>query len=120
MADLEYEEEILQGRRAWPVTQSLFPVTPRDRRNQVFSVGWAGSDLIEETPAFAVVDQNQDALADLVGEFLQLDYGLRKVVVYVLGSRDLFTDVALTARAFQALAGGLYLESVNCLGRVVE
>lgn len=119
MADLVFEQEILDGRRAFPVTQGLFPATPRDRVPSVFSVSWAGSDLIGESSAFAVVDQNQAALGDLIGEFLRLDLDRRSVVVYVLGSRDLDSDVALTRRAFMAL-GLLSSPAVQCVGWVTE
>ena len=117
MAFVEYEKEIVDSRRAFAECQALFPQERRDKTFDIRQVSWAGTDLIEETGFVAVVNQADSSLEKYIGEFIQVSYDARLIVYYVIGSRDIVTDFALTRRGYLALAP-LYISDFTAVIRV--
>lgn len=117
---MSVEPEILAGRRVFAVTQQLFAGAPLRRLPERVSVGWHGTDVDAETGAFAVVRQSW-GLDDLIGEVLRLTTDTGRVCfVYVLGARDVPTDISITRRAFFPTLALLAEESVRCIVEVVS
>ena len=112
------EQEILDGRRAFPKTQQLFFGVAVRRLPVRVAVGWYGTETHPEAGAFAVVRED-GPYGDLVGEMLRLAVGTREVFVYCIGARGVPTDIAVTRRAFLSL-GRLSLESITAVVEVVS
>ncbi len=111
------EPEVLVGRRAFPMAQSLLAGTPADRAPRLVKAGWFGTEVEREQGSFALV-RDGAGLDDLVGEVLKLSAGEKVVFVYVLGVRGIPTDIALARRAFLSM-GRLSLESIDAIYEVV-
>lgn len=107
------EEEILIGRRAFPEAQALFATTTLRTLAETQTVGWHGSTLSAEEPAFALVQRggalDNDVVGDddgLIGEVLVLTRAGadETIYVYCLGAANIPTALSVPLRAFAALA----------------
>lgn len=110
------EIELMHGRRAFAVAQSLLagsPVLPPARRQ----VGWHDSATHPEVGSFGVVSGDGDS-ADLIGEVVRIRVGDRSAFVYVLGRRGVPTELSVTRRVFASL-GLLAAESLDAIVEVV-
>lgn len=95
------EESVLDGRQAFLDAQEAFPGD--SVALGFYSVSWYGSSVSDERGSFGIVDPAM-ALADAVGEIIEVTYSKRKVRVYVIGSQgNLGTDLGITRRAYLAL-----------------
>lgn len=95
------EELVLDGRQDFLDAQAAFPGDSVPLG--FFSVSWYGSTVSDERGSFGVVDPAM-ALADAVGEVVEVTYNKRKVRVYVIGSQqNLGTDLGITRRSYLAL-----------------
>jgi hypothetical protein len=108
---------VLDGRQAFLDAQEAFA------GNSVllgfFTIGWYGSNVSDERGSFGIVDPAM-ALADAVGEIVEVTYRTRKVRVYVIGSQqDLGTDLGVTRRSFLAL-GLLAVDPISAAVGVVS
>lgn len=110
------EQELLDGRRAFPEAQRLFAGVALRRLPERVDVGWHGTDIDVETGAFAVV-RDGAGLDDLIGEILIVSVGTRSVLVFVMGARAVPQDISLSRRGFLAL-GLLAKESIRCVVEV--
>lgn len=119
------EPLVLDGRQAFDDAQRLYAGSAV--RRGFFDVAWYGTSLSDERGSFAVVDP-QLALADLVGDILELTYyppltrafEARVVRVYVIGSaQDLGAPLAITRRCYMALEH-LATEPINVAVGVIR
>lgn len=105
MATDTTEVGVLQGRRAYPVTQQLFAGSPIQRLASSTEVGWHDSNATTESGAFALV-LTGGALEQYVGDRVQVTYAGRSTIVYVVEAvATLPWDISLWRRAFMELAG---------------
>lgn len=111
------EPEILIGRRAFPMAQTLLAGVAVRRLAGRVDVGWYGTETHPEVGAFAVV-RDGFGFDDLIGEVLRVTAARRSVFVYVVGARGVPTDIALSRRAFFGL-GRLSHESLPAIVEVV-
>lgn len=95
------EESVLDGRQNFLDAQAAF--TGDSVPLGFYAVSWYGSTVSDERGSFGIVDPAM-ALADAVGEIVEVTYKTRKVRVYVIGSQDnLGTDLGITRRSYLAL-----------------
>lgn len=111
------EPEIRWARRAFPKSQELLAGEADRRLPRRHAVGWYGTEMEAEQGAFAVVRAGA-GLDDLFGQVLKITGNRNVVFVYVLGSRGIPTDIAVSRRAFMAL-GRLSHESLLSVVEVV-
>jgi hypothetical protein len=113
------EPELLVIRRAFPAAQALLAGAALSRVGTTVEVGWHSTETHPELGSSHALVRSGADLDDLIGEVLKITRGDREpVFVYVLGARDLPTDVSVARRAFLAL-GLLAVESVECIVEVV-
>lgn len=111
------EPELLAIRRAFPKAQELLFSVPLSR---IYAgpVGWHGTQVDPELGSSAAVVRSGAGLDELIGEVLRITVGDRTpVFVYVVGARDVPTDVSVARRAFMAL-GLLAVEHVEAIVEV--
>lgn len=112
------EPEILIGRRAFDMAQSLLAAEPETRLPQRVPVGWYDTTTDPEVGSFAVVQRGGD-YEDLVGETLKITVREKSVFVYVIGARGVPHQIHLARRAFFAL-DRLSLDSLNAVVEITE
>lgn len=112
------EQELLDGRRAFPVAQQLFAGALLRQVSGFVSVGWHDTETHPEAGSFAVVKLRGAYDDELIGEVLEVRAGHRSVFVYVVGAADVDFELSLSRRAFLAL-GVLANDSLDCLVGVV-
>ena len=99
------EPEVLIGQRAFVDAQRILGEGLRGQAVGTFTVGWHDTSVQPYRGAFAVVNQVDPALRDLVGEVLRVNARDQEVLVYVLGRQDVPHSISLARRAFLALSG---------------
>ena len=114
---LPNEPEVLLARQSFSDAQWSFSGLG-ERFGTYYTCGWYGTELNDERGCFALVDDT-GPLADLIGDRLRLRYDQRAVFVYCFGSTELPHDVAITRRAFAALAL-LSLDEIRLIVEVVS
>lgn len=116
MAD-QTETEILDGTRSWNDAQAIFAGVPDPARTRYrVDCGWYDTIVEEHDGSFCMI-KDGSALEELVGDFVQVDYGVRSIWVYCIGgSLDLPADLALQRTAFIRLAS-LQLETITVIAR---
>lgn len=113
------EPELLVIRRAFPEAQRLLAGTPFSRVGTTTDVGWHSTETHPELGSSHALVRSDAGLDDLIGEVLRITRGSREpIFVWVIGARDLPTDVSVARRAFMEL-GLLSVESVECVVEVV-
>lgn len=112
------EQEILNGRRAFPTAQALLAGEPLAALPTELSIGWHDTSKSPEVGAFALVGVESE-LEDWIGEVLLVTANGRACFVYVLGAADLPVPLSLARRAFAAL-GVLSTEELTALVQVVQ
>lgn len=110
------EDGIAQGRRAFPKAQELLGGAVSRRLPGFVEVGWHGTARSLESGSFALVGLGSE-LSELVGDIVKVTgpSGF-SVFAYVLGVRDVATELSLTRRTFL----GMELLSKAPVGCVVE
>lgn len=97
------EPIVLDGRQAFLDAQAAASFTGTITALGFFTVSWYGAAVSDERGSFGIVDPSM-ALADAVGEIVEVDYKGRSVRIYVIGSQDgLGTDLGITRRSYMAL-----------------
>lgn len=97
------EPPVLDGRQAFLDAQGADTFAGTSVPLGFFTVSWYGSAVSDERGSFGVVDPTL-ALADAVGEVVEVAYNSRSVRIYVIGSQDgLGTDLGITRRSYMAL-----------------
>lgn len=104
---------------AWPESQEVFAkLGPIPGTGQVVPCGWYGTRTDPAREAFALVRRG-GPLEDYVGEVLKVTMGSITVYVLARSAKDILEDVAVTRRAFIALAPPA-LTAPNALVEVVR
>jgi hypothetical protein len=102
------EPEVLEARRAWLDAQSALDGIGEGVSDDLRTLAWYGTDFHDERGAFCVVKAG-GPLEELIGDRVRLHYGgenddlTRSAIVYVFGSADIDSDLAVPRRAFAAL-----------------
>jgi len=112
---VQFEQEILDGQRAWTYSQAAFEGGTVRELTEAATLGWYGTRTHVLEGAFGVV---RPGLEDLVGEVVRFTYQRRAAVIYLLAVRDIPQDIAVTRRAWMALAP-LYQAEIEPLMELV-
>jgi hypothetical protein len=96
--------EVLLGLRCWPDSQALL-AGPVAEVLGTWTVGWHDTSVQPYRGAFAVVSDADPAVADLVGDVIEIRARNLVVYTYVLGRADVPHSVSLARRAFLGLSG---------------
>lgn len=102
MTPLPNEPEVLEARLAFPDGQDALNGVPESAGAGPYTLSWYGTQVHDERGSFGLVNAI-GPLADLVGDRVQILYKTHSVRVYVFGSTDLDTDIAITRRAFASI-----------------
>jgi hypothetical protein len=95
------EPVVIDGRQGFADAQTDFAGSATPLGN--YYVSWYGTNTSDERGSFAVVNPF-GALSTYVGDFLQVVYRGRSVIVYVIGSfNGLTTDLGLARRPYLAI-----------------
>lgn len=116
------DPEVLIARKAWGSSQDGFiamnlqpTVIPGG-----MVTGWHDTNVEEERGATAVVDENDEVAAALVGEILRVSVGHHSALIYVIDSSNILpTPLSLSRRAFAAIAP-LWYEQITPRVEVME
>lgn len=105
------EPDILNGMRGLTGAQSAFAgVADPVKTRFITDCGWYGTD-VDEHEGFFCLAQADSALEDLIGEVVQIRYGVRSVLVYCVGATELPGELSLARTAYMQLAP-LNVESI--------
>lgn len=102
--ELPPEADILRARLPFDDAQYELESGLPTRVPELLECGWYGSNTISTRGSFALVRSGTDAEFDLVGEVLRVSYEIRSVLVLCVATARLPTALALSRRAFTALA----------------
>lgn len=116
---LNNESEIVAGRHAFVDVQSEWANYPDIRLDSAMSCSWYGTSLNDERGSFCVVNLD-GPLSDEVGSYLRVSYGLKSVAVYCVEAFVIPFDIALSRRAFFALAPLWTPDLTVRVARIVE
>jgi hypothetical protein len=102
-----YESDINFARNGFTDVQATLDTYAAKMFDGEFTCGWYGTIVNDERGAFCVVNPDSD-LADEVGNYLRIKHSysgtLDAISVYCVESHSIPYDLALSRRAFLALA----------------
>lgn len=95
------EPEILDARLPYADAQIALSGSAEARAGR-FTCGWYGTSLHPDRGCYGIVSFS-GALADLIGDRVELSFAGRSTIVYVFATADLPHDIEITRRSFASL-----------------
>lgn len=102
--ELPPEADILRAALSFNDAQLALAGGLPTRVPELLDCGWYGTNTVSTRGSFALVQGVKDTELDLVGEILRVSYRARSVLVLCVATARLPTPMALSRRAFTALA----------------